>query len=142
MHKASHFLCKQKISQGLTTGKVKSLTKVEALSLPKDSQQIYDQLTVDLDINPVYVIDRIRWYFDMPFRDVIDVIIEEYKAARNLRPVKIIVLGPLASGKTRVARYLADHYGIHYVHVKTLISDAIEKLVSAYLFAKKQIVCY
>lgn len=93
-------------------------------------------MTVDLNIDPVYIIDRIRWYFDMPFRDIVDVVIEEYKAARNLRPVKIIVLGPPASGKTRVARYLADYYGIHYVHVKTLISDTIQKLVSINLFIK------
>lgn len=108
--------------------------------LPEVSQQIYDQMTVNLNIDPVYIIDRIRWYFDMPFRDVIDVVIEEYKAARNLRPVKIIILGPPASGKTRVARYLADHYGIHYVHVKTLISDTIQKLVSVYLFMERPIV--
>jgi len=121
----------------LTTGKVRSVSKEEALSLPEVSQQIYDQMTVDLNIDPVYIIDRIRWYFDMPFRDVVEVVIKEYKAARNLRPVKIIVLGPPASGKTRVARYLADHYGIHYVHVKTLISDTIQKLVSVYLFTEK-----
>ncbi|XP_077272220.1 adenylate kinase 7 isoform X2 [Temnothorax americanus] len=119
----------KKISQGLTTGKVKNVSKEEALLLPEVSQQIYDQMTVDLNIDPVYIIDRIRWCFDMPFRDIVDAVIEEYKAARNLRPVKIIVLGPPASGKTRVARYLAKHYGIPYVHVKTLISDTIQKLV-------------
>lgn len=86
-------------------------------------------MTVDLNIDPVYIIDLIHWHFDMPFRDAIDEIVKEYKSARNLRPVKIVVLGPPASGKTRVSRYLADHYGIHYVHVKTLISDTIQRLV-------------
>lgn len=98
--------------------------------LPEVSQQIYDQMTVDLNIDPVYIIDRIHWHLDMPFQNVVDIIIKEYKAARNLRPVKIIVLGPPASGKTRVARYLANHYEIHYIHVKTLISDTIQKLVN------------
>lgn len=87
-------------------------------------------MTVDLNIDPVYIIDRIHWHLDMPFQNVVDIIIKEYKAARNLRPVKIIVLGPPASGKTRVARYLANHYEIHYIHVKTLISDTIQKLVN------------
>lgn len=94
-------------------------------------------MTVNLNIDPVYIIDRIRWCFNLPFRDVINVVIKEYKAARNLCPVKIIILGPPASGKTRVARYLADHYGIHYIHVKALISDTIQKLVSVYLFQRK-----
>ncbi|KYN20601.1 Putative adenylate kinase 7, partial [Trachymyrmex cornetzi] len=119
----------KKISQGLTTGNVKSVSKEEALSLPEVSQHVYDQMTVDLNIDSVYIIDRIRWYFKMPFRDVVDIVINEYKTARNLRPVKIVVLGPPASGKTRVARYLADYYGIHYIHVKTLISDTIQKLI-------------
>lgn len=106
----------------------------EALLLPEVSQQIYDRMTVDLNINPIYIVDQIRWHLVMPFLDVTEKIVEEYKATRNLRPVKIIVLGPPASGKTRVARYLADYYGIHYVYVKTLISNTIQKLVS--LFAK------
>ncbi|KAG5338082.1 KAD7 kinase, partial [Acromyrmex heyeri] len=116
-------------AQGLTTGNVKYVSKEEALLLPEVSQQVYDQMTVDLNIDPVYIIDRIHWYFEMPFRDVVDIVINEYKTARNLHPVKIVVLGPPASGKTRVARYLADYYGIHYVHVKTLISDTIKKLI-------------
>ncbi|EFN64839.1 Putative adenylate kinase 7 [Camponotus floridanus] len=120
----------KKISQGLTTGKIKNISKEEALLLPEVSHQVYDQMTVDLNIDPVYIIDRIHWHLDMPFQNVVDIIIKEYKAARNLRPVKIIVLGPPASGKTRVARYLANHYEIHYIHVKTLISDTIQKLIN------------
>ncbi|XP_018338500.1 PREDICTED: adenylate kinase 7-like [Trachymyrmex septentrionalis] len=119
----------KKISEDLTTGNVKYVSKKEALSLPEVSQRIYDQMTVDLNINPVYIIDRIQWYFEMPFRDVVDIVINEYKTARNLHPVKIVVLGPPASGKTRIARYLANYYGIHYIHVKTLISDTIQKLI-------------
>ncbi|EGI65491.1 Putative adenylate kinase 7 [Acromyrmex echinatior] len=119
----------KKISQGLTTGNVKCVSKEKALLLPEVSQQVYDQMTVDLNIDPVYIIDRIHWYFEMPFRDIVDIVINEYKTARNLHPVKIVVLGPPASGKTRVARYLADYYGIHYIHVKTLISDTIQKLI-------------
>lgn len=87
-------------------------------------------MTVDLNIDPVYIIDRIRWHFEVPFQDAIKAIIREYEAARNLYPVKIIILGPPASGKTIVARYLADHYGIHYIHVKSLISETIQNLVS------------
>lgn len=96
---------------------------------------------MDLNIDPVYINGRIHWHFDMPFRDAIGVIVKEYKAARNLLPVKIIVLGPPASGKTRVARYLADHYGIHYVHVKTLISDTIQRLVSTGVYSRRRIDC-
>jgi len=94
------------------------------------SRQVCEQMTIDLNIEPVYIVDRIRWHYDLPFRHVTESIIKEYKIARNLLPVKIIVLGPPASGKTRVARYLEKHYEIHYIHVDKLIRDTIQRLVS------------
>ncbi|KAK1121778.1 hypothetical protein K0M31_010089 [Melipona bicolor] len=116
------------ISRALTTGKVKKIEQEEAFLLPDVTQRTYDLTTMNLIIDPVYIADRISWHFDSPFPDNIDAIVKEYKTARNLNPVKITVLGPPASGKTRVARYLADHYDIHYVHVKSLIADTIDSL--------------
>jgi len=87
-------------------------------------------MNIDLNIDPVYIVDRIRWHYDLPFRHVIESIIKEYKTARNLFPVKIIVLGPPASGKTRVARCLMNHYDIHYIRLDKLIKETIQQLVS------------
>lgn len=91
-------------------------------------------MTMDLNIDPVYIVDRISWHLDAPFHESINAIVREYRAARNLYPVKIIVLGPPASGKSMIARYLARHYDIHYVHVKSLIEDTIRNLVSSSSF--------
>lgn len=102
----------------------------EAFLLPEITQRIYDQMTMNLIVDPVYIADRISWHLDAPFPDSINAIVKEYKTARNLIPVRIVVLGPPAAGKTRVARYLADHYDIHYVQAKSLISNTIEELVS------------
>ncbi|KAK9300199.1 hypothetical protein QLX08_007043 [Tetragonisca angustula] len=118
----------KRISRALTTGKVKKIEQEEAFLLPDVTQRIYDLTTMNLIIDPVYIADRISWHFDSPFPDNIDAIVKEYKTARNLNPVKIIVLGPPASGKTRVARYLTDHYDIHYIHVKPLIANTIDNL--------------
>lgn len=126
----THELVSQRISRALTTGKVKKIEQEEAFLLPDVTQRIYDLTTMNLIIDPVYIADRISWHFDSPFPDNIDAIVKEYKTARNLNPVKIIVLGPPASGKTRVARYLTDHYDIHYIHVKPLIANTIDNLVS------------
>ncbi|XP_053976418.1 adenylate kinase 7-like [Hylaeus volcanicus] len=118
------------ISRALTTGKVRKIEQEEAFLLPEVTQQIYDMMTMNLNVDPAYIVDRISWHFDGSFRDNINAIVREYRAARNLHPVKIIVLGPPASGKTRVAQYLAKHYDIHYIHVKSLIEDTIRKLTS------------
>ncbi|KAL0125987.1 hypothetical protein PUN28_004806 [Cardiocondyla obscurior] len=45
----------------------------------------------------------------------------EYKVARRLRPVKIVVFGSPASGNALLAQYLADYCKVHYVRIKTLI---------------------
>ncbi|KAI4491601.1 hypothetical protein M0804_002993 [Polistes exclamans] len=116
------------ISKELTTGKVKRVGLEESFLYPEITQRIYDLMTLDLNIDPVYVLERIRWHFDTPFTDNIEPIVEEYKAWRELHPMRIIVLGPPASGKTRVANYLVEHYRLHYINVKNLINDSIKKL--------------
>ncbi|KOC66213.1 Adenylate kinase 7 [Habropoda laboriosa] len=120
----------KKISRALSTGKVKKIAEEEAFLLPEITQRTFDLMMMNLIVDPVYITDRISWHLDAPFRDNINAIVKEYKAARNLQPIRIIVLGPPASGKTKIARHLADHYRIHYVHVKPLIVETIEKLTN------------
>ncbi|KAG7203650.1 hypothetical protein KM043_013685 [Ampulex compressa] len=122
----------KKISRELGSGRVKNIPREEAFLLPEVTQRAYDLMTLDLRADPVYILDGITWHLDAPFLDSVDAIVREYRSARDLRPVKIIVLGPPAAGKTMVARYLAKHYAVHYVCVKSLITDAIQKLVSLF----------
>lgn len=112
---------------------MKKIAQEEAFLLPEVTQQIYDLMTVNLNVEPEYIVDKIAWHRDTPFRDIIDAIVREYRTARNLHPLRIIVLGPPASGKSVVARYLADYYGVHYIHAQSLIEETVRKLVgSAY----------
>lgn len=140
-NRKTHELVSQAISKVLTTGKVKRIEMEEAFLLPEVTQQIYDVMTINLNIDPVYITDRISWHLGAPFPDSINLIVKEYKIARNLNPIRIIVLGPPASGKTRVARYLVDHYDIHYIHVSSLIENTIAELVSM-IFKRKIIEKY
>lgn len=140
-NRKTHELVSQAISKVLTTGKVKRIEMEEAFLLPEVTQQIYDVMTINLNIDPVYITDRISWHLGAPFPDSINLIVKEYKMARNLNPIRIIVLGPPASGKTRVARYLVDHYDIHYIHVSSLIENTIAELVSM-IFKRKIIEKY
>ncbi|XP_068993629.1 adenylate kinase 7 [Neodiprion pinetum] len=121
----------QKISRAMASGKVRKIAREEAFLLNGVTQQNYDMVTLDLNIEPAYLEDaNLEWYTDLPFSMNIADIAREYKTARNLHPVKIVVLGPPASGKTRLAKMLAEHYRVHYVHVESLIRDRINKLTN------------
>ncbi|KAJ1561437.1 Adenylate kinase 7, partial [Cladochytrium tenue] len=61
-------------------------------------------------------------------------LIQEYKDARGLSPIKIVVHGPPAGGKTTLSKALAMHYDLHYLDVDVIVRDNIshlEKLVAA-----------
>ena len=55
--------------------------------------------------------------------------LEEYRDARGLSSLKIVVYGPPASGKTLFAKKLAEFYELHYLEPEQVIKDAIASLV-------------
>ena len=91
-NRKTHELVSQAISKVLTTGKVKRIEMEEAFLLPEVTQQIYDVMTINLNIDPVYITDRISWHLGAPFPDSINLIVKEYKMARNLNPIRIIII--------------------------------------------------
>ncbi|XP_024945261.1 adenylate kinase 7 isoform X2 [Cephus cinctus] len=129
----------KRIARALSTGKVKHIVQEEAFLLPDVNQRNYDAMTINLRIEPAYIINQnISWNYEMPFKNNMAAIVKEYKMARNLHPIKIIVLGPPAAGKTRIAHQLANHYRIPYVFVKTLITDTIQKLANEVEIARSR----
>lgn len=47
------------------------------------------------------------------------------------QPIKICVLGPPASGKTTIAKQLAQEYKIHHLQIKDVIEETKNELVRA-----------
>lgn len=47
----------------------------------------------------------------------------------TVQPLKAILHGPPASGRTTLAQRLCKLYGAHYVNVKTMIEEILEDLV-------------
>lgn len=47
----------------------------------------------------------------------------EFVERRNLRPLKILVAGPPFSGKTSLARRLAAHYRVPYIHAREVVAS-------------------
>lgn len=50
----------------------------------------------------------------------------EFNETRNLKPVRIAVSGPPASGKTFYSKTISDYYNIPRVHIKELCDKAFK----------------
>jgi len=46
--------------------------------------------------------------------------------------MRVVVLGPPAVGKSMVAEQLCEYFKLHHVHVKQVIDDSFDHMVSYY----------
>ena len=46
--------------------------------------------------------------------------------------MRVVVLGPPAVGKSTVAEQLCEYFKLHHVHVKQVIDDSFDHMVSYY----------
>lgn len=63
------------------------------------------------------------WHCRFGFKQKIRMLEIEFNEFRGLKPVKIFITGPPASGKTFCAEKLARYYNIPRVHVKQLVDE-------------------
>ncbi|KND00419.1 uncharacterized protein SPPG_04741 [Spizellomyces punctatus DAOM BR117] len=117
------------VSDTLGTGKVKKLPK-EAALLNKDlPQSDYDMLLVNLRLDPGHIKEMsFEWKYESGLVENLTQFIQEYKYARGLTPLRIVVHGPPASGKTFYANKIAQHYEIHIINVEKVVEEAIARL--------------
>ncbi|KAM3919809.1 adenylate kinase 7 isoform 2-T2 [Leptodactylus fuscus] len=118
------------ISTHLGPGKVHKVSK-EAVFLNKElTQQDIDHLLVNLRMEAVFLKENfnINWVSQSGIVENIALIIKEYKESRGLLPLRICILGPVAVGKTTVSKLLCKHYKLHHIHIKDVITEAIDNL--------------
>lgn len=122
----------QAISRVLSTGKTKKISKIEALEHPEISSRSVDAMTIDLRLESDFLTRSryMRWRSERDFVANVENIVQEFRDARSIHPVRLIVLGPPASGKSMIARELAKYYRLNFIAIKKLILDTIEELVS------------
>ena len=51
---------------------------------------------------------------------------EECSKERGLKPIKIFITGPPASGKSHFAKQLAEHYNVPHIHAVKLLQEIAE----------------
>nr|KAJ3421353.1 Adenylate kinase 7 [Polyrhizophydium stewartii] len=117
------------ISEALGSGVVKKVPKEEAFLEKSLTQANYDMLTVNLRLEPGHIKEMsIEWKYESGFVENMQQIAQEYKDARGLWPLKIVVHGTPASGKTFVAQKIAEHYKIHLIDPDQVVQDAVSRL--------------
>ncbi|XP_068730218.1 adenylate kinase 7-like isoform X1 [Montipora capricornis] len=118
------------VSSHLGNGKVKNISKEEALLIKELEQADFDMLLVNLRMDATYVKEgmNISWVAELGLMENIDNIIKEYKETRGLLPLRACILGPPASGKTLVIKQLCEHYKLHHIKIQDVIDEAIDRL--------------
>lgn len=128
-------MCTQKkivkaIAKSLGSNKTKIVSKTDAFLWEDMTQIYYDNMTVNLNMEPNYIVNDlgVTFHSDLNFAENIAKMVQEYKNSRKLFPVKVFLHGPPAVGKTSIAKVLCEKYALHYLSVNTIIQDAIAKL--------------
>ncbi|KAJ7383963.1 Adenylate kinase 7 [Desmophyllum pertusum] len=118
------------VSLHLGNGKVKNITKEEALLIKELEQADFDMLLVNLRMDATYIKEgmNINWVSETGLTENVDDVIKEYKETRGLLPLRACIIGPPASGKTLVIKQLCDHYKLHHIKIQDVIDEAVEKL--------------
>lgn len=85
-------------------------------------------------MEPGYITEELEleWQSESNLAENMNKITAEFRTERNLTPTRIIIHGPPAVGKTRLAQKLCEYYGCHYVSVKTMLEETISELVCYY----------
>lgn len=86
-------------------------------------------------MEPAYILDTLELEYrsDLNMVQNMKKIVMEFRDARNLIPMKVLVHGPVASGRTHLSTHLTEYYGVHYINVKTMIEETRENWVSTFL---------
>jgi SpoVK/Ycf46/Vps4 family AAA+-type ATPase len=64
-----------------------------------------------------------EWHCKDGLKASIPTVKEEFCKERGLKPVKIFITGPPASGKSYYGKQLAEHYNVPHIHVGKMLED-------------------
>ncbi|CAF3511735.1 unnamed protein product [Rotaria socialis] len=120
----------RKVSQTLGMGKIKVVDQEDAMLNRDISQADYDMLLANMQFEPIFIREQmnIKWHCENGITENIVKIVDEYRAQRKLTPIKICILGPPASGKTTIAKQLAQEYKLHHLQIKDVVEDTKNEL--------------
>lgn len=117
------------VSTSLGPGKVRAMDQSEAeeaLILRPGLPELQVDLAFDVD-DSVVGGAGIEWTAQSGFVENVATVVEEYVSERNVRPLRIAVMGPPASGKTSLSQVLAKKYYLPHVTAKGALDTVKEQ---------------
>lgn len=128
------------VAKAMSNGKVKLINKADAFLTPEMTQNYFDRMTVNLKMEPNYIVNDLGVAFqsDLNFCENVTNMVKEFKEARKLQPKRIFLHGPPAVGKTSIAKELCGYYDLHYISVKSLIDETVAGLNADLVNAREQ----
>lgn len=72
---------------------------------------------------------ELEWKNELNMAENMDNIVTEFRKSRNLKPLRILLHGPPAAGKSRLAQKLREIYGVQHITVKSMIEDILADMV-------------
>lgn len=117
------------VSKNLGTGVTRDLSREETQELLLTTPEVACMnvhLTFDTESGTVPDMG-IEWVSEDGVVANIEGVVKEYKEARDLRPVRIVVMGAPAAGGRQVAEALARKYYVPLVTRQSMVSDLVEE---------------
>ncbi|XP_028253226.1 adenylate kinase 7-like [Parambassis ranga] len=120
----------KRISYVLGPGKVHMLPAQEVITMKAFTPGELEYLGIDLSLEASQLKDLydLRWTSETGMVENMEMIVQEYKEARQLLPVRILLVGPPAVGKTTVAEKLCQYYRTHHIKLQETIEEKITQL--------------
>ncbi|CAG7834071.1 unnamed protein product [Allacma fusca] len=118
------------ISKALGTGQVKNVPEKDIYLNRELTTFQADQVLLDLPIESTFCQDNfdVDWTAENGIKSIMQLVVEEYRRARGLIPIKLILVGPPGIGKSTVARQIADIYHFHHFDDETMVETTVELL--------------
>ncbi|KAM9840228.1 adenylate kinase 7-like [Aulostomus maculatus] len=119
-----------RISDVLGPGKMNKVAEQEATATKAFKPEELEYLGIDLRLDALIIKDsfELSWVSEAGIFENMEHIVEEYKDARQLCPIRVCLVGPPAVGKTTVAEKLCAHYRLHHITIKDVVEEKITQL--------------